>query len=100
MDPVRAHLKSELQVVAHDEGLGVVRAQRLERREARYRIVQGVVDGQHEPRDVAHGKRRIQLLGQACRIVDRRADQEEPAARLGRIDRLVQGAASGRLTPR
>jgi hypothetical protein len=100
MDTVGPHLKGEFEPVAYDEGSGVVRAQRLQMRNVRNHAVKlrvGAFDAQHEPRDAPHVEGGIQLPDQPRRVVTEGADQQELAARLGRIDRLVQGASSGLL---
>jgi hypothetical protein len=103
MDTVGAYLKGEADMVAHDESSAVIRAQRLEichTRNQTVHILRGGFKAQHEARDAAHGEGSIQLLGQSRRLVTGRADQQELAARLGRGDRLVQGASSSPLTLR
>lgn len=96
MDTVGAHLKGESEMVAYDESRGVVRAQRAQWRKSRnqsvYRL-SGVVDAQDKTRNGTARKGGIQLLGQLRRLETGRADQQELAARLGRGDRLVQGAS-------
>jgi hypothetical protein len=97
MDTVGAHLKGKAEMVAHDESSAVVRAQRLQichSRNHTVHILRGGIEAQHEACDAAHGEGGIQLLGQARRLETRRAYQQELAARLGRGDRLVQGASS------
>ena len=66
----RAHTSGELERIALVEDAGV----------------------QDEPGDAADRQRGIELLAKACRIEPRRAEQQELAAGLGRIDRLVRAA--------
>ena len=55
-------------------------------------VPSGEVDRQHEAGDAADRQRGRELLGQSRRLVARRADQQELAARLRAVERLVRVA--------
>ena len=95
MDTVGADLKGEPDMVAHQAGRAALRAHCAHGRKSRAQAVwvpSGEVDRQHEPGDAADRERRGELLGQTRRVVARRADQQELAARLRAVDRLVRVA--------